>query len=90
VQTGDVHIVEPQFFEMSDLGYAIKDINNDGTLELILLTWGHREYAPAGEPFILTLFTLIEDKPMTRCLKNTPTHQTPCALFSSPSSNNRS
>ena len=31
---------------------------------MLLLTQGHREYAAVGEPFILSLFTLANDKPV--------------------------
>jgi hypothetical protein len=61
---GKAYILEPWFFEKDDFGYAVKDINSDGVPELLLLTQGHKEYAAAGEPFILSLFTLANDKPV--------------------------
>ena len=60
----EVYVMEPWFFEMDELGYAIKDINKDGVPELLLLTWGHRLYAAEGEPFVLSLFTLADNKPI--------------------------
>jgi len=64
----ELYIVEPWFFEMDDLGYAIKDINKDGTPELLLLTSAENysiNFVPSVErPFILSLFTLVKGKPV--------------------------
>jgi len=64
-QTGDIYVLEPWFFEMDDLGYAVQDINGDGVPELLLLTKGeYSGFAAEENPFILTLFTLTNDRPV--------------------------
>jgi len=48
-------------FDNGSIGYAIKDINNDGIPELMLL---NNDHYSTNEQFVLSLFTLNNDVPV--------------------------
>ena len=56
--------MEPWFSSVGQLGYAVKDINHDGTLELLLLDPNNVGWGSSKGPFIYALFTLKDNKPV--------------------------
>ena len=61
---GGEYIAEPIFTQTDNLGYAIKDINNDGIPELLLLDLNNIGWGNPEGLFIHALFTLKDDKPV--------------------------
>jgi len=61
---GGSYITEPWFTQTANLGYAIKDINNDGIPELLLLDLNNVGWGTYEGFFVYALFTLKDNKPV--------------------------